>query len=350
MAARARGRGPVVREREFHARLARRLPAGRTGILPLGDDAAALRPGRHDVAVVSTDTLVEGDHFVAASDAGRIGEAAAAVSLSDIAAKGARPVGILLNLVLPPRTERRWAEAVVLGAERMGARFGAHVVGGDTKEGPVRAVASTVVGFGRVAALAPRTSARAGDLLVTTGVVGAGGLAARRFERRHDRRSLNDLLWVRPRVREGRQLGPLADAMLDTSDGIADSAILLARASRVRVVVEEGALPYAPGLVRATGSEEDRRAVAFYGGDYELLAALPSRRWARAERQVRRVGGRLTRVGRVERGRGAWLEVDGRTRPMPPAGWQHFGAPGGPAVAVRPGAVRRRRRVRATLK
>ncbi|MGA9840124.1 MAG: thiamine-phosphate kinase, partial [Thermoplasmata archaeon] len=65
--------------------------------------------------------------------------------------------------------------------------------------------------------------------------------------------------------------------------------------------------------------------IAFYGGDYELLAAIPRARWARAERAVARTGGRLTRVGEVERGRGAWLEVAGTRRPMPRAGWQPFG-------------------------
>ncbi len=324
MVARRRG-SPPVRERELHARLARRLPAGRRGLLPLGDDAAAVRPGSGEVAVLSTDTLVEGTHFLRRSDPGRIGGAAAAVSLSDVAAKGARPVAILLAMVVPVGTPRRWAESVVVGAERLGSRFGAHVVGGDTKPGPVRAVASMVLGFGPANALAPRTGARPGDLVGTTGEVGRGGLAARRLRRRADRRSLAALLDVRPRVAEGRALGPLAHAMLDTSDGLADSARLLAQASRVRVVVEEDQLPYARGLERAARSAAERRSMAFYGGDYELLAAVPPRRWAAARRAVERAGGTLTRIGRVAPGRGAWLERDRRQVPMPPGGWRPFG-------------------------
>jgi thiamine-monophosphate kinase len=168
------GAGPV-HERAFHEWLARTLPAGRSGLLPLGDDAAALRPPPGRVAVVSTDTLVEGTHFLPGSPPERIGAASAGVSLSDLAAKGARPDAILLALVLPVGTHRSWAEAVVRGAERFGARFDAHVVGGDTKPGPVRTVVSTVVGWGDPAHLAPRSGARPGDLLVTTGEVGRGG-------------------------------------------------------------------------------------------------------------------------------------------------------------------------------
>jgi thiamine-monophosphate kinase len=325
MAPRTRRRSAPVRERELHARLARRLPAGRTGLLPLGDDAAAVRPIPGQVAVVSTDTLVEGTHFLRRSDPARIGAAAAGVSLSDVAAKGARPVAILLALVVPVGTPSRWAESVVLGAEELGARFGAHVVGGDTKPGPVRAVASMVLGFGPEDALAPRTGARPGDVVATTGEVGRGGLAARGLRRGPTRTTLAALLEVRPRVREGRVLGPLAHAMLDTSDGIAESARLLAGASRVRIVLDEDRLPYAPGLKRAASSRSDRRALAFYGGDYELLAAVSPRQWAAARAAVARVGGRLTRIGRVEPGKGAWLEREGKRTRMPPAGWRPFG-------------------------
>ncbi|MGC2788726.1 MAG: AIR synthase related protein, partial [Thermoplasmata archaeon] len=124
-----------IREREFHRWLARTLPSGRGGLLPLGDDAAALSPPPGRVAVVSTDTLVEGFHFLPKSPPARVGAAAAGVSFSDLAAKGAVPDAILLALVLPRGSPRSWAEAVVRGAERFGSRFGAHVVGGDTKPG-----------------------------------------------------------------------------------------------------------------------------------------------------------------------------------------------------------------------
>jgi len=322
-----RTRGAPVRERAFHERLARTLPAGRRGLLPLGDDATALRPPPGRVAVVSTDTLVEGTHFLATSPPERVGAAATGVSLSDVAAKGATPDAILLALVLPVGTESAWAESVVRGAERFGARFGAHVVGGDTKPGPVRAVVSTVLGWGRAAHLAPRTGARPGDVLVTTGTVGRGGLAAARLAAggAPGRKAVVDLLDVRPRVREGIVLAPLSHALIDTSDGIAEAARLLARASAVRLVVDEEKLPLARGIGSVAPTAARRRAVAFYGGDYELLAAVPRGRVVRAERAVRAAGGRLTRVGRVERGRGAWLRTRRGRVVMPAPGWQPFG-------------------------
>jgi thiamine-monophosphate kinase len=325
-----RGSAPqskAIDERRFHGWLAKALPAGRGGLLPLGDDAAAVRLPPGKVAVLSIDSLVEGTHFRSGSPPRRIGAAAAAVSLSDLAAKGAEPAALLLAIVLPVGTPQAWAEAVTRGAQQTAERFGMTLVGGDTKPGPARTVVSSVVGWAREGSLAPRTGARPGDLVATTGSVGRGGVAAARMNRtrRPDRGALLAMLDVRPRVAEGAALVRWAHAMLDTSDGLAEASRLVSEASHVRVVVEEDRLPLARALRDPNLSPAERRRRAFYGGDYELLLTLPERAFPAAERAVRRAGGRLTAIGRVARGKGAWLEGGGRTRPMPPAGWRPFG-------------------------
>jgi len=132
------------------------------------------------------------------------------------------------------------------------------------------------------------------------------------------------MLDVRPRVAEGAVLVQWAHAMLDTSDGLAEAARLLAEASQVRVEVDEDRLPLTPALRDSNLSAAERRRRALYGGDYELLLTLPARRFPPAQRAVRNVGGRLTAIGRVTSGRGTWIGSGGRMRPMPPAGWQPF--------------------------
>ena len=333
----ARSGARPVHERAFHAWLADHLPAGHEGLLPLGDDAAALPAPADRVAVLSTDALVEGTHFLPGSPPARVGSAASAVTLSDLAAKGARPAAILLAVVVPVGTPATWVAAVARGAERMAARHGAHLVGGDTKPGPVRTVVSAGLGWGRADRLAPRSRARVGDLLVQTGSVGRGGVAAARLgdARRAPARALAQLLDVRPRVREGIALAAVAHAMLDTSDGLAEAARLLAEASRVRVVVDEELLPFAPGVASLASGTGARRAIAFYGGDYELLATIPPRSLDRARRAVASAGGRLTRIGRVGRGRGAWLARGSTVVAMPVPGWRPFERRGrGPGPAV----------------
>jgi thiamine-monophosphate kinase len=323
-------RTDALEEREFHSWLARHLTGPGRGLLPVGDDAAALRPPRGRVAVLSTDSLVEGTHFLAESPPARVGAAAANVSLSDVAAKGAEPAALLLDLIVPRGTPRQWAQQLVRAADRAGAAAGAPLVGGDTKPGPVRAVVSTVLAWGRPDRLAPRRGARTGDLLITTGTVGRGGLAAHRLGATEApsaarRKAVVDLLDIRPRVREGLALAEFAHAMLDTSDGLADASWLLSTASACAVIVEEAHLPLVAGLRTASFPASRRRNVAFYGGDYELLAALPPSVVSRARAAVRRVGGRLTPIGRVEQGRGAWLENRGRRVRMPEGGWRPFG-------------------------
>ncbi len=322
MGARTVRRG-TIDERAFHAWLTRHLPAGRRGLLPLGDDAAGLAPPRGRVAVVSTDSLVEGTHFLRGSPPDLIGAAAANVSLSDLAAKGADPAGMLLAVIVPPTTPSRWVQELARGAEGAAARVGAHVVGGDTKPGAVRTVVSTVIGWGTPGRMPPRGGARPGDILVTTGTVGRGGLAAEMLRRGGPRvEVLERFLDVRPRVAAGKVLGPLAHAMIDTSDGIADACRLVAAASRVRLVLQKSALPLDPGL-RCLPLDR-RLSVAFYGGDYELFAAVPRGRLAAALRGVRETGTRLSVVGRAERGHGAFLDTEtGRVR-VPEAGWQPF--------------------------
>ncbi|MFZ1024521.1 MAG: thiamine-phosphate kinase [Thermoplasmata archaeon] len=317
----------AIHEASFHRWLQRHLPAGRSGLLPLGDDAAAIPLGHGRALVLTTDALVEGTHFRAGSPPRLVGRAAAAVSLSDAGAKAARPIAVLLDILAPRGSREAWARSVAQGAEEMAAQFGCHLVGGDTKPSSRRAVVSTVAALGRTLALAPRTGARAGDLVVTTGTVGRGGWAAMKLAREPSptARTLRLLLSVQPRVREGGILGPYVHGMLDTSDGLAEAAHLLAGASGVRVILEWERLPLAPQWRRPRTTQAELHRWVFFGGDYELFATLDARRLARVQRLLQRTSTPLSVVGRVERGAGAWLSEGGKTKPLAHAGWKPFG-------------------------
>jgi thiamine-monophosphate kinase len=312
--ARARRSAPLS-ERAFHDWARQHLPAGRRGRLPLGDDAAALRLGPNQFLLLSSDALVENIHFRRLTPARLIGQAATAVNLSDIAAKGGRPAAMLVDLLVPPGTPMAWAQSVLLGAEQMAARFGCHVVGGDTKPSPTRTVVGVSVGWIARGPIPTRSGATPGDVVVTTGFTGFGGAF------RHD---LTGSMRVVPRILEGQALRPIAHAMIDTSDGVADAAHLVAGASRSKIVLVAERLPIHPRLRQRHRSLAQQIRAAFYGGDYELLATLSPSGLSRARSALRRIGNSLTVIGRVERGRGAWIELAGRERPLPRAGWQHF--------------------------
>ena len=181
---RARPRpGPLVRLRRPHSGR-RRSTTGSSERSPSAPGTSCRwgttwpRSVGRGVSSLTTDALSEGTHFEARSPPEWIGRAAVSASLSDLASKGGRPVAILLDILLPPRTPPGWAKAVVRGAERTAAAAGRHVVGGDTKSAASRSVVGTAIGAATSARISRRDGARPGDVVVVTGTVGRGGIRA----------------------------------------------------------------------------------------------------------------------------------------------------------------------------
>jgi thiamine-monophosphate kinase len=243
----------------------------------------------HDAAqvaglVVTQDALVEGVHFRLDWISFReLGFRAAAVNLSDLAASGADPEGLVVSLGAPPDT----AVDDLLELYEGIVESGVPVVGGDTTR--AHTIVLSVTALGRSERVPGRAGAEPGDLLVVTGPLGAGGAAFR--EQRY----------VRPPIRlaEGRRLARTAHAMLDISDGIARDAGHIARRSGVRCVIELDRVPLAEG---ATIDDLG------FGEDFELLAALPD-----PDFYV---------VGRCEEGEDVELLRD--DKPYALTGWDHF--------------------------
>lgn|GEM_PF-347178 len=334
-------------ERAFHRWLFRARPSSDHALGGLGDDCASwVPPGRGSV-LLTVDSLVEGRHFPSEAPPRLVGRYAAEASLSDLACKGARPVGLLLSLVLSPPTAVAWGKGVVQGARASLRRHGAWLVGGDTKAGPGRTVVSLGLGYAPRRRVPPRSGARPGDILATTGTVGRGSAAWITYS--HGLRSrweaLERLLSVRARVREGEALAPLCHATLDTSDGLLAAARLLAEASGCSVEIWEASLPYDPGvrhLARRTGRPP--ADLAFFGGDYEILAAIPATNFQRAQAAVRRVGGTLSPIGRVT-SRGPSVLMAGEVRtPLPDVGWDSFRPPQELDILRKPARPRGRRK------
>lgn len=267
----------------------------------IADDAAVLAGG----LVLTQDALVEGVHFRLEWTSWRdLGYKAAAVNLSDLAAMGAEPEGLLVTLALPGETEVEDVLELYEGLNEPGVP----VVGGDTTSSS--ALSLTVAAAGRAGRSPGRGGARPGDALVVTGPLGgaAAGLEALR-------RGLGgfDVLvqaFNRPPYRfdAARVLAPVAHALMDLSDGIASDAGRIAERSGVKLVVEAERLPLFPRIAEVAD-------LPFWtlGEDYELLAALTP---ADAERAGFPV------VGRCEEGSG--VEILRHGKPLELAGWDHF--------------------------
>jgi thiamine-monophosphate kinase len=292
----------------------------------LGDDCG-LVGGREDTLAVSTDASVEGVHFrFDWLSHEEVGWRAAAAALSDLAAEGAEPAGLLAAVTLPAAAAESALVALMRGIGDAGAAVGAPVLGGDLSAGPAWAVTVTVLGW--VTAPVTRGGARPGDRLWVSGALGGARAALEAWRRGEAPIDEARRAFARPepRIVAGRWLAEHgARAMIDLSDGLGADAGHLAAASAVRIDLALEQVPVAGAAVpeaRRAGVSVQQFA-AEGGEDYELLVALPvgfGRDDALAFEHA--TGLALTRVGAVRRGSGVRATLAGRALAL--AGYDHF--------------------------
>ena len=258
---------PLGRGSEFDMvrRLAERWGQAAQG---LGDDAAILEPPRGEQLVVSTDASVEHVHFRRRwLTSGEIGYRSAMAALSDLAAMGARPLGMTVVLALPPD----WTDDLARLADGIGeaARIsGCPIIGGDLTRSALLHCTFTVIGATPRPVL--RSAARVGDLLYVTGLLGGPAAALRALNQGTVLNAAYRERLARPtaRVREGLWAAAHgASAMIDISDGLVSDAEHMAAASRVHLTIDLERLPVMRGC--------DPVDAARSGEEYELLFAAP---------------------------------------------------------------------------
>lgn len=301
--------------------------------LGIGDDAAVLAPPPGHELVVSTDTLVEGVHFPAATGARDLGWKALAANLSDLAAMGATPAWALLALTLPD-ADRGFVADFADGFAELAAQHRVALVGGDTTRGPL-AVTIVVHGFVPPDRALRRDGARVGDQVLVTGTIGdaAGGLAC--LQRRTPRllelspevraALLGRLERPTPRLAAGGALRDVATACIDVSDGLLADLGHIAARSGVGIELDAHRLPTSAALFAAFDEHERLVLQAAGGDDYELAFTAPLDRVAAVEGDLARVGCGATRIGHVVAGDGVrLLDAGGGEITLARAGWNHF--------------------------
>lgn len=294
------------------------------GARGLADDAAILEIAGRSL-VLTHDMLIEGVHYLSGDPPADVAWKLVAVNLSDLAAKGARPLGVLLGYTLG---KDDWDSAFAAGLGTALGAFDLPLLGGDTVRGTgPRTLALTAIGE----ALGPvphRSGGRAGDDLWVSGTIGdsGAGLRALKGEIAGGPFLVERYRIPRPRLEAGRRLAPFVAAMMDVSDGLLIDAWRLARASGIALEIDLAQIPLSEAFLSALGDgREARLAAATAGDDYELLfAASPSRAAAILDLQddLRLP---LTRLGSLAEGSGLSLTDAGEPVPLPPRlGWVHY--------------------------
>jgi thiamine-monophosphate kinase len=291
----------------------------------LGDDCALIQTAAGFFAL-STDVSLEQVHFrLDWIRLAEVGWRATAAALSDLAAEGAEPAGVLCAVTMPPAASESELLEVMSGVGAAAEFVRAPVLGGDLSSGPVWSLAITVVGQAREPVT--RGGALPGDRLWVTGALGGSRAALEAWRRGEEPVSAARQRFAHPepRIAAGRWLAQRgAHAMIDLSDGLAGDAGHLAAASGVGLDIDLDAVPVAPEIHReAERSHMPSSQFAAEGGeDYELLVALPGN-FDEAKEFARQCGIPLTRIGTVGAGRGVRFVQAGRTITL--KGFNHFG-------------------------
>jgi thiamine-monophosphate kinase len=301
--------------------------------LGLTDDAALFAPQPGHTAVLSTDTLVAGVHFLLEDSPGDIARKALRVNLSDIAAMGAVPRGYLLNLSLSPEVTDDWMDSFVAGLAADQAVFGVTLFGGDTVRtpGPLT-VSVTAIGEVRVGRAITRSGAHVGDTIFVTGTIGDAAAGLRLLTGK-DVLGTADAAFVcdryrvpQPRTTIGPRLVGLAHAAIDVSDGLIADLNHICDTSSVGATVRARDVP-----LSFAGRDAIKRGLftlsdAVTGGDdYELLFCARPEAGDALKRLVSSFDVPITAIGEITAGQGVSLiDDDGNAIALERTGHNHF--------------------------
>lgn len=287
-------------------------PAAR-GLL---DDTAVVELG-NEALILTHDMMAEGVHWLSNADPADVAWKLVASNLSDLAAKGARPLGVLLGFMLG---EDDWDRRFAFGLQQVLEHYDVALLGGDTvsNRADKRALAMTAIGAATYRPVPSRSGAQAGDLLYVTGSLGDALAGFELIEA-----GLTDIGELataynrpEPRLKEGRSVAPIVTAMMDISDGLLLDTERMAKASGVEISIDLSLIPLSDDYQQQRGNGlESRLQAASWGDDYELLFAAPV---------TAVIPVRATLVGRAIAGAGLTLHDAGQPVNLPASlGYQH---------------------------
>lgn len=272
--------------------------------LGIGDDCALLTVAEKQLLAVSTDTLVEGIHFLKTIDPADLGYKALAVNLSDLAAMGADPAWVSLALTLP-EVNTDWLEAFSDSLFEQLNYYGMQLIGGDTTRGPL-SMTLTIQGLIPMDRALTRGGASVGDWIFVTGSLGdsAAGLAILLEQLEVKNAEHRDTLLqrhLRPtaRILQGQALRGFASSAIDISDGLISDLKHVLAASGCGARLDLDALPLSPALLASVDHEQALKWALTGGEDYELCFTVPEINRGALDVALSHLGVDFTCVGQI---------------------------------------------------
>lgn len=296
----------------------------------IGDDCAAIDLGK-EYLLVTTDMMTQRTHIPPQMTPYQIGWFLVAINLSDLAAKGGTPLGLVLSLGLPRKTPERFLIELMRGADTCATVFGTTIVGGDTKENPEITLCGAAFGRVKKAEFMPRFGASPGNIVAVTGTLGKAGLGYYSSKQKiPDKNLTKALLEPVPRLKEGRILARqrCISSSMDISDGLSSSLYQLQEINQVGFEINKHALPLARELNKLSEKNHkiDPYQIALhFGGDYEILVTLPEASFEKTKKALYHPFGTiLSRIGMVTRRKDIILVDGAQKKLLENKGYEHF--------------------------
>ncbi len=293
----------------------------------IGDDCAALDLGERYL-LVTTDVITEKTHIPKGASPEDIGWHIIAINLSDIAAMGGNPLGMVVALGLPKNLSVDYLKDLAKGMKDCASEFKISVIGGDTKEHEQLTLCGTAFGVVGKEEIMRREGAKVGDVVAVTGRLGRGGSAYYALKRKiKSKKAIRSLLRVSPRVIEAQVLAKTSsvNCCMDISDGLATSIYQLSKRNDVGFEIDLGKIPVANEANDiSTNEDELNEMVLYHGGDYELLLTIKQERIEEAIEAVKSVSTSLTPIGLITKKKENFLITSKDMEVLENRGYEHF--------------------------
>ena len=306
------------------------------GALGLSDDAAFIKPPAGCDLVLKTDAIVGGVHFFPEDAAQAVAGKALRVNLSDLAAKGARPLGFLLSLAIPKEISEEWLGGFAEGLRGDAVLFGCPLLGGDTDRTPGPVTVSIAM-FGSVpeGTMVRRAGAKPGDRVFVTGTIGDAALGVALRGGRAKTWKLNDAqrqhlmsryLLPQPRNALAEAVRDNASAAMDISDGLVGDFGKLCRASGVAADINVASVPVSDAAKAVIAGDGAAFELVLTGGDdYEIVCTVPEEKSESFRAAAKAASVPVAEIGQIKTGEGArFIDASGKPLAFRRASFSHF--------------------------
>jgi thiamine-monophosphate kinase len=294
-------------------------PKDKDILVGIGDDAAVIK-SKKGLQVLTTDSLVQGDHFITRwFSPVQIGMKAIEINVSDIASMGAIPKYVLVSFALPNNLEVDFVERIYQGMWKSCDKYNIEIIGGNMTHSEKIVISITLIGEVDNENLCLRSSAKPGDLIFISGYLGNGRAGLRLFQEEIEGFENVKKGYLEPKSQftTAMKISPYVNSMIDVSDGLAPEVKHICKESKCGAIIYKDKIPISKEVRDAAKRlDEDPYEYALFGGeDFELLYTV-------SKENIENINGFL--IGEITENKKINIFFNGKEKEIEDKGYDHF--------------------------